>query len=41
MHIRVSLSPEDAPSLQATKRIGQVFHEFDSNSSAMIILEGG
>jgi len=36
----VSLSPEDAPSLQATKRIGQVFHEFDSNSSAMIILEG-
>jgi len=36
----VSLSPKDAPSLQATKRIGEVFHEFDSNSSAMIILEG-
>ena len=36
----VSLSPQDAPSLQASKRIGQVFHEFDSDSSAMIVLEG-
>ena len=26
----VSLSPQDAPSLQASKRIGKVFHEFDS-----------
>ena len=36
----VSLSPQDAPSLQASKRIGKVFHEFDSDSSAMIVLEG-
>ncbi|MUL46748.1 MMPL family transporter [Mycobacterium sp. CBMA293] len=36
----VSLSPKDAPSLQAAKQIGKVFHEFDSDSSAMIVLEG-
>ena len=36
----VSLSPQDSPSLQASKRIGKVFGEFDSNSSAMIVLEG-
>ena len=36
----VSLSPQDAPSLQASKRIGKVFHEFDSDSAAMIVLEG-
>lgn len=36
----VSLSPTDAPSLQAAKQIGKVFHEFDSDSSAMIVLEG-
>ena len=36
----VSLSPQDAPSLQASKRIGKVFQEFDSDSSAMIVLEG-
>ncbi len=36
----VSLSPQDAPSLQAAKRIGKVFDEFDSDSSAMIVLEG-
>src|SRR6478735_5481504 len=36
----VSLSPHDAPSLQASKRIGKVFHEFDSDSAAMIVLEG-
>jgi RND superfamily putative drug exporter len=36
----VSLSPHDAPSLQASKRIGKVFQEFDSDSSAMIVLEG-
>ena len=36
----VSLSPQDAPSLQASKRIGKVFHEFDSDSLAMIVLEG-
>ena len=36
----VSLSPSDAPSLQAMKRIGEVFEEFDSDSAAMIVLEG-
>jgi putative drug exporter of the RND superfamily len=36
----VSLSPQDAPSMQASKRIGKVFHEFDSDSAAMIVLEG-
>jgi putative drug exporter of the RND superfamily len=36
----VSLSPQDAPSLQASKRIGKVFQEFNSDSSAMIVLEG-
>jgi len=36
----VSLSPQDAPSLRASKHIGKVFQEFDSDSSAMIVLEG-
>src|SRR4051812_26411324 len=36
----VSLSPQDAPSLQASKRIGKVFQEFDTDSAAMIVLEG-
>jgi RND superfamily putative drug exporter len=36
----VSLAPNDAPSLQAMQRIGKDFQEFDSNSSAMIVLEG-
>ncbi|GFG53212.1 MMPL family RND transporter [Mycolicibacterium agri] len=36
----VSLSPQDAPSLQAAKHIGKKFEEFDSDSSAMIVLEG-
>ena len=36
----VSLSPQDAPSLQASKHIGKIFDEFDSDSSAMIVLEG-
>jgi putative drug exporter of the RND superfamily len=36
----VSMAPNDAPSMQATKRAGQDFQEFDSNSSAMIVLEG-
>ena len=36
----VSLSPQDSASLQAAKRIGKVFGEFDSDSSAMIVLEG-
>jgi RND superfamily putative drug exporter len=36
----VALSSPDSPSLQAFKRIGQVFGEFDSDSAAMIVLEG-
>jgi RND superfamily putative drug exporter len=36
----VSFAPNDAPSLQAMQRIGKDFQEFDSNSSAMIVLEG-
>jgi putative drug exporter of the RND superfamily len=36
----VSFAPHDAPSLQAMQRIGKDFKEFNSNSSAMIILEG-
>ncbi len=36
----VGLSSRDAPSLQAMKRMGTVFDEFDSDSSAMIVLEG-
>ncbi len=35
----VSLAPKDAPSLQAMQRVGKDFKEFDSNSSAMIVLE--
>ncbi|EPQ79307.1 Putative membrane protein [Mycobacterium marinum str. Europe] len=34
------MNSPDAPSLQATKRIGKVFGEFDSDSSAMVVLEG-
>lgn len=34
-----SLTPNDAPSLQATQLVGKVFKEYDSNSSAMIVLE--
>jgi putative drug exporter of the RND superfamily len=36
----VSLAPSDAPSLQAMQRVGKDFQQFDSNSSAMIVLEG-
>jgi putative drug exporter of the RND superfamily len=35
----VGLSSPDAPSYQAIKHIGKVFHEFDTDSSAMIVLE--
>ncbi|MBV9090480.1 MAG: MMPL family transporter [Mycobacteriaceae bacterium] len=35
----VSLAPNDAPSMKAMKRVGQDFHEFNSNSSVMIVLE--
>jgi RND superfamily putative drug exporter len=36
----VSMSPEEAPSVIAMKRIGEVFEEFKSDSSAMIVIEG-
>ncbi|YCU35593.1 RND family transporter [Mycobacteroides abscessus] len=35
----VSLTPEEAPSLQAMELQGKIFQESDSNSSAMIVLE--
>ncbi|MDA2990742.1 MAG: MMPL family transporter [Actinomycetota bacterium] len=36
----VSMSPDAAPSMIAIKRIGEVFEEGNSDSSAMIVLEG-
>ena len=36
----VSLSPTDAPSFVAMKRIGHAFNEGETDSSAMIVLEG-
>jgi RND superfamily putative drug exporter len=36
----VGLASPDAPSLQAFERIGEVFGEFDSDSAAMVVLEG-
>ncbi|OBI74749.1 RND family transporter [Mycobacterium asiaticum] len=36
----VALISPDAPSLKATKRIGAAFHEFDTDSTAMVVLEG-
>src|ERR1700733_3047971 len=36
----VSMAPDDAQSVIATKRMGAVFNEYKSNSSAMIVLEG-
>ncbi|MGZ4583401.1 MAG: MMPL/RND family transporter [Mycobacterium sp.] len=36
----VSLSPKDAPSYVAMKRIGHAFNEGETDSSAMIVLEG-
>ena len=36
----VGLNAPDAPSTQAMRHIGQVFREFDSDSAAMIVLEG-
>jgi RND superfamily putative drug exporter len=35
----VSLAPNDAPSMIAMKKVGTDFKEFNSNSSAMIVLE--
>ncbi len=36
----VSLSPRDAPSFVAMKKIGHAFNEGETDSSAMIVLEG-
>jgi RND superfamily putative drug exporter len=36
----VSMSPDDAQSVIATKHMGEVFGEYKSNSSVMIVLEG-
>lgn len=36
----VSMSPDAAPAVQAMKRIGQVFNEFDTDSAVMVVLEG-
>ena len=36
----VSMSPTDAASFQSTMRVGSTFKEFDSDNSAMILLEG-
>jgi RND superfamily putative drug exporter len=36
----VPMNAADAPSIQAMRHIGQVFHEFDSDSAAMVVLEG-
>lgn len=36
----VSQSPTDAASFQSMMRVGKTFNEFDSDSSAMIVLEG-
>lgn len=35
----VSMTPEEAPSIQAMKRMGKVFRESDSDNAAMIVLE--
>jgi RND superfamily putative drug exporter len=36
----VSMSPRGAPAFQAMMNIGHVFNQFDSDSSAMVVLEG-
>ncbi len=35
----VSMTPDAAPSMISMKRVGENFHEFKSNSSAMVVLE--
>ncbi|OBH44096.1 RND family transporter [Mycobacterium mantenii] len=34
------MTPLDAPSMKAMMRMGHNFHEFDSNSTVMVVLEG-
>lgn len=36
----VSLNPPDAPSMIAMKRIGRDFRQFDSDATAMVVIEG-
>jgi RND superfamily putative drug exporter len=36
----VTMSPQDAPAMIAAKRIGATFHESNSDSVAMIVVEG-
>jgi putative drug exporter of the RND superfamily len=36
----VSMNAKDAPSMMSMQKIGSTFHEFSSDSNAMIILEG-
>jgi len=36
----VSMSPKDAPSFQSMMRVGSTFKEFNSDNSAMIVIEG-
>jgi RND superfamily putative drug exporter len=36
----VSMSPSEAPSVIAMKRVGEVFEEFESDSAVMIVIEG-
>ncbi len=36
----VSMTPDNAPSVIAMKRVGTTFDEFKSNSSVMVVLEG-
>ncbi|AEV72636.1 Transport protein [Mycolicibacterium rhodesiae NBB3] len=36
----VSMSPKDSIAFQGMMNIGKVFHEFDSDSTAMVVIEG-
>ena len=36
----VTMSPQDAPALMAAKKIGATYHESNSDSVAMVVLEG-
>ena len=36
----VSMNAADSPSIMAMRHIGKVFNEYDSDSAAMVVLEG-
>ena len=36
----VAMNAPDSPSISAMRHIGKVFHQFDSDSAAMVVLEG-